>query len=112
MKKTKLPNLISVLILTLITVVMWVSLSVYRSLTSKPPAVVPEEVSKPLTPTLDSDTMSKIDSRIFLDESQIPENVIAAPSAVPTAAPVQTPVQSPTPGPTEESGTPAPTATP
>lgn len=109
MKKNKLPSFITVLILTLITVVMWVSFSVFRALSSKPVASVPEEVSKPLNPTLDSDTIGKIRSRIFLDDSQIPENIITAPTPGPTPTPVATPRASPSPTASpEESATPTP----
>lgn len=103
MKKNKLPSLISVLILTLLTSVMWISFSVYRSLTTKPaPAVLPE-ISEPLTPTLDSDTMNQIESRIFLNDSEIPENIIiTAATPVPTIAPV---IPSPTPVATPEAAT-------
>lgn len=96
MKKNKLPNLITILILTLITVVVWISLSIYRALSKKPDPSVPQEVSQPLTPTLDMDSVGKIQSRLFLDDTQIPEVKI---TQSPTPASEATPVATATPEP-------------
>ncbi|QQG41962.1 MAG: hypothetical protein HYV90_01460 [Candidatus Woesebacteria bacterium] len=100
MKVQKIPNVVIILILTLITVIMWISLTIYGALTSKPPAVVPKEVSEPLTPTLDIDTLKQIESRIFLDDSQIPDNVVTAKlSATTPSQPTGTSTSNPTPTP-------------
>lgn len=64
MKNLKLPNLISILILTLLTAIVWISLSIYRAFTIKPAPVVPQEVSEPLTPTLDTDTINQIKGKL------------------------------------------------
>jgi hypothetical protein len=97
MKNLKIPSVISILVLTLITVIMWISLTVYRALATKPEASVPENISAPLTPTLDQDTINKIDSSLFLDDSQIPQGVITQTSTTqPTPTPIVT-VASPTP---------------
>jgi hypothetical protein len=90
MKKTKLPSLIPILILTLITVVMWVSLDVFRTLKKTPELVVPTGVSQPLIPTLDENSIKQIESRFFLNDSQISDNVVSSSptpqsSAVPEA---------------------------
>jgi len=98
MKTNKLPSLISILILTLITSVMWVSFNVYRALTTEAPAEVSPEILKALTPNLDTQTVGQIQSRLFLDDSQIPENIIsvALPEATTTPAPVPTEIPNPT----------------
>ena len=91
MKKTKLPSLVTVLILTLITVVMWAGFDVYRLIKSGPSPSVPANISQPLTPSLDQDSINQIESRIYLNDSQIPDNVVSSnPSAT-------TPVSSPIP---------------
>lgn len=100
MNKTKLPNLVSILILTLITVVMWVSFDIYRALKKPVNAVVPESVSQPLVPILDQNSINEIESRFFLNDSQIPDNVIV--NSSPTPTPITTP--SPTVVPTNASG--------
>lgn len=111
MKKNKLPSLVVVFILTLITAIMWVSFNVYRSLTTKPPSSVPSDISEPLNPSLDTQTINQINSRLYLNESQIPEvapviETTASPSATPELAPSPTPFSSPVPA--SESGTPVP----
>jgi hypothetical protein len=115
MKKNKLPSLISILILTLITSLMWISFNIYRSLMSQPPPVVSGEVSNPLTPTLDKDSINQIEERLFLDDSQIPDNIaVGTATPVATSTPEATPVASPTPASEEATTTPSatPTATP
>lgn len=93
-KATKLPNIVAVLILTLITVVMWVSFSIYRAVVSAPSAVVPAAVSQPITPSLDAEAMTLLESRIFIDETQIPDSVVSQTSPSATPAPIATPVPS------------------
>ena len=107
MQKTKLPNIISILILTVITSLMWISFSVYRAVTSQPPPNVPKAISEPLTPSLDTDTITKIQSRLLLDSPQIPQNVITQTTTsifAPTNTPIPTPEASvaatPVPSPT------------
>ncbi|KKS96172.1 MAG: hypothetical protein UV71_C0001G0046 [Microgenomates group bacterium GW2011_GWC1_43_13] len=109
MKKTKLPSLITILILTLITGVLWVSLSTYRAFTAKPSESVPEEISNPIDPTLDQATIKKIESGIYFDSSQIPENLVTAPIPTTPAQPAQSPLPTPT---LEATPTPVPSPTP
>ena len=97
------------MILTLITVVFWVSLSAYRAFTAKPSENVPKEISDPLTPTLDQDEIKQIESGIFFDSSQIPENVVTASSTPTSVQPTQIPLPTPTP---EVTPTPVVTPTP
>lgn len=115
MKKEKLPKIILILILTLLTSIVWVSLNVYRSFTVKPSPSVPEEISKPLTPSLDQNTMKKVESRIFFEDSQIPDlissqtQVTPTPSPIPESTPASQSATTPVPTPTS---TPTPTGTP
>lgn len=51
MKKDKLPSIVSILILTLMTVILWITLSIYHAFTTKPAASVPTEISAPLEPS-------------------------------------------------------------
>ncbi|HTK03292.1 MAG TPA: hypothetical protein VL401_00790 [Alphaproteobacteria bacterium] len=68
MKNTKLPNLISILVLTLLTAVTWISFGIYRAFTTKPAPVVKKEVSEPLNPTLDKDVINSLGNRLFLND--------------------------------------------
>jgi hypothetical protein len=100
MKRNKLPSLITILVLTLLTIILWVSFSVYRAITAKPTESVPAAVSNPITPTLDQTEINTIESAVFLDNSQIPQNLVAAsappsPVPVPIPTPITTPVASP-----------------
>ncbi len=108
MKKNKLPSLISMLILTLITSVFWVSLTTYRAFTIKQAESVPSEISDPINLNLNQAAIKTIESRIFLDNSQIPEQILVSsspvpsqtnqtPSPAPTLSATPTPVPSPTP---------------
>ena len=58
--KNKIPNIVTILILTTLTAIMWISLSVYRAVVVKPSLVVPDEISKPLVPFLDQDIIRDI----------------------------------------------------
>ncbi len=63
--KSKLPNIVVIMILTLITAVFWISFGVYRAFSEDTPVAVPEEVITPLTPKLDSQTLEKMKTRIY-----------------------------------------------
>lgn len=106
MNKTKLPSVISVLALTLITVIMWVSLDVYRAIKKPTEITVSTEISQPLTPTLDLESIKLIESRNLLNDSQIPDNIINIPqSPTNTSAPIPTIVPTTeTPAPINASG--------
>ena len=63
MKNKKLPSIVILLILTAITVVFWVSFTVYRVFTKKESVVVPSEITAPINPNLDIDTLNEIVTR-------------------------------------------------
>lgn len=67
MKKKKLPELITILILTLIVVVFWMFFTVYRVFTNKPASVVEEKIIQPLNPNFDNQTMQEIQDRSFFE---------------------------------------------
>jgi hypothetical protein len=94
MNKPKQPSIVPLLILTLITVVMWVSLEVYRIFTKPVSLVVSEEISQPLTPTLDQEAINQIVSKIYLDDSQIPDGTVTS-SPLPGQKSVTLPISQP-----------------
>lgn len=102
MKKLKTPSLVTLAILTTITIVFWVFFSVYRVFASKPSAAVPLEILEPISPTLDSATLDKIQQGVYLPEENIPENIVTPPSVspIPTLFPTPTPSSSPSASPT------------
>jgi hypothetical protein len=96
MKNNKVPGLVALAILTVITAVIWVFFSVYRVFTSKPDTKVASNVIIPLSPDLNQSSISKIENRVFIEDNQIPEQVIENPVPVqiinsPTASPSASP---------------------
>lgn len=73
MTKNKLPTPITLLILTLFTAFVWVGLNIYRQIAVKPVSPVPEKILKPITPTLNTDAIEKIEAAVFVPDSDIPE---------------------------------------
>lgn len=71
MGKTKLPSMVTILILTALTVFCWVGLDVYRALTIKPAPIVPAEVLNPLDPTLDEEGLNKLEQRVYIEPNLI-----------------------------------------
>ena len=61
--KNKIPNIVTILILTTLTAIMCIYLSGYRAVVVKPSLVVPDEISKPLVPFLDQDIIRDIQNR-------------------------------------------------
>lgn len=104
-KATKLPNIVTILILTAITSLFWIIFGVYRVFTVKEEAKVPEAILAPLNPVLNQKVIDQMSQRFYLDEDQIPETVIVSPTLEPTIAPSPEPEESPIPSP-EPSQTP------
>src|SRR5260221_14707694 len=90
MKKLKTPKAVTTAVLTLITIFFWAGFEVYRSITIKPTPTVPEAVIKALDPTLDINTLAKLQQRIFLTDDQIG-------NTQPVASTTPSPTVSPTP---------------
>lgn len=91
MKKQKKPNLVILGILTLITIIFWIGLSAYRSLTSEAPIKVPGEILEPISPALDTETLNKVSGKLFFLEQELAEIIlISSPSPSPTASPEPT----------------------
>ncbi len=104
--KPKLPNLVTILILTTITSIMWIGLGIYHSVTEEAPASVSEEILRELTPTLDKAAIEKIKSKTFVSPAEIPSTIITV------ATPSQTPIITPSPDPSSTSSFETPVATP
>ena len=107
MKKTKTPGIITIATLTLITLIFWIIFNVYRVFTVKPPVTVPEEILTPIDSSLDSNALTNLSKRLYLEEGLIPDNNVQTQTATP-APEIPTPTEnsSPTPSPT---GAPSPT---
>ncbi len=64
MNRKKLPNLIVLFILTLITTLFWISFSIYQVFTKEASPVVPEEIILQIDPKLDIETIKMMRSKI------------------------------------------------
>ncbi len=97
MKKSSLPKPITILILTLLTSLVWVGLNIYRTVTVKPVAPVPENILKPLNPTLNTDVLQKIEASVFIQDSEIPPINVTGEVLTTTPIPTTTPEATATP---------------
>lgn len=70
MKKLKAPGLVTVAIFTTITIVFWVFYSLYTILISPSSQKVPPEILAPISPTLDVETLDKLQDRVFFKEGE------------------------------------------
>lgn len=106
MDKNKLPSLVTIAMLTLITIIFWIFFSVFRLLTTKPGIQVADEILRPLTPTLDRAALEKLQARIYVSEGELGNlPVLTSSPPAPTATPsTETPLATPT-------AIPSPTAT-
>jgi hypothetical protein len=91
-KNSKLPNIITILILTAITSGFWIIFGVYRIFTVKPDYKVPDEILAPFSPVLDQKVIDQMSQRFYLEENQIPETVVVNSNPSPIPEPSTTPV--------------------
>ncbi|OGM18375.1 hypothetical protein A2686_04440 [Candidatus Woesebacteria bacterium RIFCSPHIGHO2_01_FULL_38_10] len=70
MKKPKAPRLVTVSVLTTITIIFWVFYGLYELLTSEPSLNIPPEILSPISPTLDINSLDKLQQRIFFEQGQ------------------------------------------
>ena len=88
MRKIKAPRLVTVAIMTTITIIFWVFFEVYEVLTTDPPVKVPPEILEPISATLDTEALSKIEQRVFFEEREIAElSVQITPAPLPIPVP-------------------------
>lgn len=92
-KDNKIPSLVVIVFLTVITAVIWVGMEVYRTLTTKPAPAVEEKISQPLDPNLDQITLDALGQRLYLD-NLTQTTTLVAPESSPTPAPTVTPLPS------------------
>ena len=111
--KNKVPKLVTIAVLTLITVVFWAFFGAYRALLEVPKIEVDEKILEPVNPTLDTKSLLKLETRIFIPEDEVEQLVgqIEAQKPSPSPSPTASATPSPTLGPqATPSATPTPTA--
>ena len=105
MKNRKLPSFVVITILTVITILAWIALDIFRLATKEPPPVAPKEVLNPLNPELDLQGLQDIEKRFYLEADEIPKTTInpipspeeATSTTTPTSSPQATATVSATP---------------
>jgi len=102
MKKLKIPNLVTIMILTVITIIFWIIFSVVRIFTGNPVPSIPPEILNPLNSNYDKGVVDKIEGRLYFDKEQIFQTVEPSPS--PTASPIESPTASPSATPESATG--------
>jgi hypothetical protein len=93
--------------MTTITIIFWVFFGVYSVLVTKPPLNVPAEILDPVSATLDSQTLGRIEQRVFFEEVEIESLVVQT-----TPTPLPTPTAETTTEEAESQATESATATP
>jgi hypothetical protein len=76
--KPKIPQLLVVIVLTIITSIFWIFFGVYRIFTTKPSVAIPPAILEPVNPTLDKNAVAAIVGRLYIEEGSV---------AIPTASP-------------------------
>ena len=93
MNKAKIPSLVTIGILTVVTISFWIVFSVVRIFTAKPTPPIPPEVLAPLNPNYDKNVVDKIQGRLYFEQGQVPEFVAeVSPTPKPTTTPVPSPI--------------------
>lgn len=69
--RNKTPDIVTTLILTTITVILWVSLNIYWAVKNEPAPVVSEEISQSINPELDKNSIDEIEKRIYFEEGGV-----------------------------------------
>ncbi len=65
MKVKKTPSIVTFMVLTLITSIIWVSFDIYRRFIDQTDPVVSEDILSQISPTLDMDTISQIKNKVY-----------------------------------------------
>lgn len=77
MNKKNKPFIVKLLILSIITIIIWIGFEVYRAFTVKPSPPVPPEILSPINPILDQQALDELQNRLNLDDSEIGDTLIS-----------------------------------
>lgn len=81
MKKTKIPNIVAVMILTVVTISVWIVFSVVRIFQMEPTPSLPPEILNPLNSDYDKTAVDKIEKRLYFEQGQVFETPAPATSS-------------------------------
>jgi hypothetical protein len=71
MKRPKPPSIITVAIITTITIIFWIFFEVYQILTGNVDVDVPQQLLKPLDPTLNQEILSSLKGKIEFQKDEV-----------------------------------------
>lgn len=81
----RVPNIVTVLTFTLITLLFWIAFSAYRLIVTPASTIeVPGEILEPLDSELDPDLLRDVSGRLYLDEGLIQGYIDSYESTIPT----------------------------
>lgn len=89
--KTKLPNIVNIAIITLVTTLIWIGFGVWRILTTKSNTDIPPAILAPLDPNLDTSTLDKLRTKSFATSVPSPQSTIVNQTPVPSISPTPNP---------------------
>ena len=95
MKNRKVPSLVVLAVLTVVTVLAWIVLNIIIFATKESAPTVPKEVLNPLNPELNLQALQDIEKRFYLEADEIPETIISPLSSSEEATPTASPISSP-----------------
>ena len=67
MKKSKVPSIVAVMILTVITISFWIVFGVVIIFTTEPTPSIPPEILNPLNSNYDKTVVDKIEKRLYFE---------------------------------------------
>lgn len=70
MRKPPTPTVVTMVVFTTVTVVLWIFISVYNILIKKVDVDVPEKLLTPIDTSLDTNALQKISEKDFYEEGQ------------------------------------------
>jgi hypothetical protein len=71
MKESKTPLPVTIAIVTIITIICWIVFGVVRVVTKHEGPNIPQEITEPINPTLDTDVLSAVSQSVYLNDDQI-----------------------------------------
>lgn len=72
----KFPFSVQLVILTLITVFIWIGMDIYRTLTDRTSPSVPQEILTPVNPEINTQTLDLLKERLYLIDGEIEDTLI------------------------------------
>lgn len=80
--KKSTPPIVKFAIFTVITTFVWIGFDVYRAFTRSTPPDIPEEVLRPLDPTIDEGVLGRITETVYLEDTEIGDTDLINPEVL------------------------------